>query len=207
MCFTIKPHKLTLLVFAACAVLSIQGCKAKPSSDPSWNKHQAAPSSINRNTPKALALNALAVKEIKKNNLAEAEKLLIKAIQNDQMTAQAHNNLGKVYYLQNNFYKAAWEYQYAVKLNPKAAAPHHNLALTFQSAGQLDKALPHYTKAHDLEPESAIYLSSLAQAHLNLGHKDQKVIVLLQELILRSVDEDQKIWARRELHLMREKIK
>ena len=188
--------KITLI----CLTILLTSCVTEPQNKS--DKTIVAPQIITSNTDKALELNSQAVKEIEDHNLNKAKKLLTESIKNDKMIAKVHNNLGKVFYLQKNLYQAAWEYQYAIKLNPKLAQPHHNLAITYQAATQMDKALPYYITAHKLAPQNPTYLSSLAQAHLKLGHKTQKVQELLKQLIFHTTNDKQKSWAKKHLKLL-----
>ena len=55
--------------------------------------------------------------------MEKAEKLLKQALTADIGYGPAHNNLGKVYYHRQNFYLAAWEFEYAILGSKDAGLP------------------------------------------------------------------------------------
>ena len=107
-----------------------------------------------RDTAAATKHNAAALGLIKQGNYSQAEKDLTAALSADLFFGPAHNNLGSVYFHRKDYYRAAWEFQYAAKLMPGRAEPLYNLAMVFEAVGSLDKAAQWYEKAQEVEPEN-----------------------------------------------------
>jgi tetratricopeptide (TPR) repeat protein len=79
--------------------------------------------------------------------------------------AEAHANLGNLYYLQADYGKARLSFATAVKLKPQLAGPHFFLgALAFRN-GDLTQAAAHLEKAQSLDPTNP-------QIQLHLGFTD-----------------------------------
>jgi Flp pilus assembly protein TadD len=134
-----------------------------------------------------------------------AEAACRRALDADVMYAPAHNTLGLVYFARRQWYLAAWEFQYAVKLMPDNAAARNNLGMVFEASGKLDQAVETYTRAHGLEPDNAQYTGNLARARVRRGDSGNEVRDLLKELVNSDSRADWVDWARERLALMRGK--
>src|SRR5260221_1915754 len=131
---------IAVLIFAALA-----GCASHSAKDA--GAYETVGNDPRRDAEVARRENALAVTYLDQNDYEKAEAALKLALAADIMCGPAHNNLGKVYFHQALLYKAAWEFQYALKLMPNQAEPQNNLGLVFEAAGKLDEATDSYNKA------------------------------------------------------------
>jgi len=114
----------------------------------------------------------------------------------------AHNNLGKAYYVQKDWYRAAWEFEYAGKCMPKHAEPRNNLGLVREQAGDLDLAVEHYREAVSLAPDTVEYQANLARALIRRGDRTDEVRTLLQRIVETDTRPDWLIWAKSQLDRM-----
>ena len=64
-----------------------------------------------RDTEKAKAENARAIRLMEDGKYEEAIEVLKRALAADVMYGPAHNNLGKAYYHTRDYYLAAWEFE------------------------------------------------------------------------------------------------
>jgi Tfp pilus assembly protein PilF len=188
---------LTLLISASLSL--VPGCASKQGEDGPYDTLGEAPG---RDTDRARQLNERAFTQLKKKHYDKAKRTLERALDADVMFGPAHNNLGKVFYHQDRLYRAAWEFQYAIKLMPDQPEPKNNLGLVFEKAGKLDKALKHYQEAHELAPDNAQMLGNLTRAKLRLGEKDQKLRKWLDALIMKDDRKRWTDWAREQRALL-----
>jgi Tfp pilus assembly protein PilF len=182
------------------AALALGGCAS--SSLQNDNAYETVGEAPNREPAKAERLTRRAKTKIKKGEYGKAEDLLKQALEADVTYGPAHNSLGKAYYHQNKLYKAAWEFQYAIKLMPDQAIPKNNLGLALEAAGKLKQAVDHYEKARALAPDNPKLLGNLTRAKLKLGQQDKQVQKLLQELISKDNRPRWVKWAREQLMLL-----
>ena len=147
--------------------------------------------------------NTLGLELLEQGKLDEAEAKFKEALTADVMYGPAHNNLGKVYYLQKRYYLAAWEFEYAMKLMPYLPEPKNNLGLVFESVDQLDKAVSYYQEAIKMEPENPEVIGNLVRAQLQRDDRDDGVGQLLSELVRIDTCPEWVDWAREKLALMR----
>jgi len=127
---------------------------------------------------------------MEEGDLDKAEQALKEALEADVMFGPAHNNLGKVYFTRKLFYKAAWEYQYAIKLMPHHPEPKYNLGLVYEAVGKIDEAVDLYSEARTLEPDNPILIGNVARARIKRGDKGQDMRELLTELLLKDTRPD-----------------
>lgn len=199
----LRPN-LPSLLFATCCVLAI-GCQSSPKgkSDPAViERQQAEAVKISEEAAKALEA-AQNVKDDKKKleaeDLAKLEKQLKEALELDPNLGSAHNNLGTVYFKQNRFYDAAWEYKLASKLMPTLSEPLGNLGQVYESAGKLDEAVDSYEQALKLSPDNWTVKGNLARTLVRKGERGTRVIELLKEVAFKDPRVDWQSWARLEL--------
>lgn len=160
----------------------------------------------NRDTAKARKENSLAVELLRNREYDEAEKILKDALASDVTFGAAHNNLGKIYYLQSKFYLAAWEFQYAIKLMPHHPEPRNNLGLVLEAVGRLDEAADIYNEALYLQPDNPQIIGNLARTRIRRGDKDDDLRQLLSDLIMRDTRPEWITWAREKLALLGQPI-
>ncbi|MCX5647496.1 MAG: tetratricopeptide repeat protein [Planctomycetota bacterium] len=179
-----------LLVITGCQRAALVGEYATVAADP------------RRDTERAREKNNKAVALISNGRLEEAEKVLKEALTADVFFGPAHSNLGTVYYRQQKFYLAAWEFQYAAKLMPHQPEPRNNLGLVFEAVGRLDEAAKWYDEAVALEPDNPEILGNLARTLIRNGRRDDRTRQVLSDLVLKDTRPDWVAWAREQLALI-----
>ena len=147
----------------------------------------------------ARALSQSALAALDAGELQEAEDLLERSLAADVGFGPAHNNLGKVCFQQGELYRAAWEFEYAIKLMPHHPEPRNNLALVLETVRRFDEAVSHYEAALNLEPDNAELIGNLARARLRRGDTPEQVKPLLMDLLLKDSRLEWVEWAEREL--------
>lgn len=163
--------------------------------------YRTIPAELGRNTDRAKALTAEAKLVQNEGRLEEAEQLLRDALAEDVMYGPAHNNLGQIYYQQQRYYEAAWEFQYAIRLMPHQPIPRNNLGLVFEATGQLDEAAEQYGLAVAEEPDNPVLLGNLARALIRRGDRGQEVRELLQAIVMKDTRLEWRQWAEQQYHL------
>ncbi len=96
------------------------------------------------------------------NTFDESEDKYKKAIELNPKDAEAHNNLGILYYNQNKFIEAEYEIKKAIRLDSNDAGAHNNLGALYYNQNKFIEAEYEYKKAIELNPNHA-------GAHNNLG--------------------------------------
>jgi len=152
-----------------------------------------------RDSATAAKHNAEASRLLELGRHDDAEKELKAALDADLFCGPAHNNLGAVYLQKQDYYHAAWEFQYAAKLMPGKAEPLYNLAMVYEAVGQLDSSRDWYTKAHELEPEDINITCGLARVRVRTSLNDQTTQDLLRRIVLQGPTDQWRQWARRQL--------
>ena len=190
-----KPPLLTTIILACLFTLGCSSSDAPP-------VYETNPNLVRGDTEAAQARNTVGLELLEQGKLDEAETKFKEALTADVMYGPAHNNLGKVYYLQKRYYLAAWEFEYAVKLMPHLPEPKNNLGLVFESVDRLDKAVAYYREAYDMEPENPEIIGNLARAQLQRGDRDDGVKQLLSELVRTDTRPQWVEWAREKLALL-----
>ena len=150
-------------------------------------------------SPRAAEITAKAADLIKSNDLAAAEKELKAALTMDLFYGPAHNDLGIVYYRQEKYYEAAWEFQYAAKLMPGKAEPKNNLGMVYESVGRLDESAKWYDEALALGPDDTEVTGNLARVLVRSGHRDEKTKLLLSDIVMKDRRPEWVAWAREQL--------
>jgi tetratricopeptide (TPR) repeat protein len=171
--------------------LALAGC-SRFDTVPGGN-YQTIQADLGRDTAKAKELNQRAIECVDAGNSQQALELLQEALIADVMFGPAHNNLGKLYLDQRQYYLAAWEFEYAMKLMPERAAPANNLGLLYESLGRHGEAVALYESAVSLDPDDAQYLGNLVRAKIRRG--DEHDENLQQHLRRLQVLETRPEWA------------
>ncbi len=125
-----------------------------------------------------------------------AEQRLQEALLTDAGYGPAHNTLGKLYYDQQKFYLASWEFEHAAKAMPNRAEPLNNLGLVHESVEKIDLAVDFYQRAFDISPTNATYLGNLLRARIRRGDKTTDMIDMFQQLIHMDERLDWMEWAK-----------
>ena len=188
------------LAFLAAAALLASGCHRPSTAD--LNPYEPLPKDPGRDTDLARRHNARAAQLLGQGQLDQAEKELHAALAADLFFGPAHNNLGTVYYRQEKFYLAAWEFQYASQLMTAKAQPRNNLGMVFEAVGKLDDAAKWYEAALAIEPESLDTTANLARVYTRQNRTDDRTRDLLHQIVLKDPRPTWIQWARQRLALL-----
>lgn len=201
-----KIRRKVLLVLLAAFMLSLLPACQTPRQTAKKEDYRTVADPPKRQPGTAKTLNAHAMALIQKQQYAEAEPILKKALMADITYGPAHNNLGKVYYHQQRYYLAAWEFQYAAKLLPHNPEPKNNLGLVFEATQKLDDAVTHYTVALELQPDNPALIGNLARARFRRGDRDAATKSLFEQLVLKDTRPEWSTWAKNTLILTTWKV-
>ncbi len=113
----------------------------EPSSEEHANMNSAQNSSLHQ-----------AIAHFRNGNLADAESLLKKVIQDNPQNFDAHHIIGVVYVHQKRRREAREAFGQAVEINPNNSFARFNLATVLSESGNDAEALPHYEMAVKLAP-------------------------------------------------------
>jgi tetratricopeptide (TPR) repeat protein len=81
------------------------------------------------------------------------------AVDTSPNNAPAFNNLGGMYYAQQDYTQAEYYYLEALKLNPTEKLAHYNLGLVYENQGKSSLAIEHYKQEIELGPRlKAVYI-------------------------------------------------
>ncbi|WP_432799807.1 tetratricopeptide repeat protein [Poriferisphaera sp. WC338] len=181
-----------------CTVLisSIVGMAGCIGSSPSKDQTYESPAEAQiKHTQRAANLNRLAVLQIENGDYEKAIATLKKSLGIDMDFAPAHNNLGLIYYEQEQFYTAAWEFEYAVKLMDNPAEPLNNLGMVYEAVGQYKKAHSYYEKAYEADPDQIQIVGNFARNQVRQGLRTPELKAMLDEIILKDSRADWIEWA------------
>lgn len=132
---------------------------------------------IQRHPQSSVAYTKRGVRNIWRNNLAEAERDLNRAVELDPNNAEAHDDLGVVYAKQNRIKQAASHFSTAIRLDPSYQKAYHNLAICFYMTGQYQESLEIVDAGLMLDPESRNSLMLKSSVLKELGrHEEAKKI-------------------------------
>lgn len=97
--------------------------------------------------------NKCGMAEIGLRRFDEAKKSFQRSIRADKTYADAHNNLGVIFYIDKKYGKAVKEYDRALKLSPQSASFYNNLGGAFFAQKEYEKATLAYQQALSLDPD------------------------------------------------------
>lgn len=180
---------ISCLVFT----LLIQGCASSAA-------RQDQPPPHDPDLARALVLTS--IQHINDGSYDEARIALEQAIEADAFSGVAHNNLGLVYYHQDELYAAAQQFQLAAKLLPYNPKPINNLGLVLESAGRLTESVDQFEQALSLQPDNPEFIGNLARTKLRMGDKGERTRELIQELVAKDTRPDWREWASEKQALM-----
>jgi len=186
------PRRVILLLTTA--VFLSGGCHALKMGPKS--KYETLTVDPRHNTKEARVKSERAVELMEKGHLDKAAKLLQDALVADVTYAPAHNNLGSLYLQRGEYYLAAWEFEYAIKLMRDRPEPYNNLGMVYEAVGRYEDAVRNYELACRSDPRSAEYLGNLARAQVRRGDPPDMVRPLLEQLIFLDTRHDWVGWAR-----------
>jgi tetratricopeptide (TPR) repeat protein len=84
----------------------------------------------------------------------EAETALNRALELDPKLAQAHSNLGNIYYNRGDYQGALQKYQDAIAINPDNPVFHQNLHAANKKLGKFADAVTALKRSHKLERQA-----------------------------------------------------
>lgn len=128
---------------------------------------------IQRHPNSSVAYTKRGVRNIWRNNLAEAERDLTRAIELDPNNAEAHDDLGVVHAKHSRLGVAARHFSTAIRLDPGYQKAYHNLAICFHLRGQPREALEIVDAGLLLDPDSRDSLFLKATVLETLGRADE----------------------------------
>jgi tetratricopeptide (TPR) repeat protein len=163
--------------------------------------YRTVPADPNHDTDAAKSLNERALTLLGKGKPDKAEEKMQKALIADVAYGPAHNNLGKMYFSQEKYYLAAWEFEYAVKLMPDRPEPYNNLGLVFEAVGKFNEAIEAYESARKLQATNPEVIGNLARARIRRGDPVADVHPLLADLTFFDSRPCWVAWAKEQLML------
>lgn len=126
----------------------------------------------------ALHLNNQAAALIIDKQFAGAQPLLEQALALDPAYADAHNNVGQLYYRQGDWSLALAAYQQAVALDDQNAIYEFNLGTVYERLGEYTQAVTAYQRALELNPAYIEAYNNLGFTYLQQGALDQALATL-----------------------------
>lgn len=118
----------------------------------------------------------LAMHAYQKGELEKARRGLEQVVRSNPRHAQAHNNLGLIYYDLRRLSTAAEHFDFASQLLPSSPIPLNNLGMTLEAGGYVNEAMELYSEAHSIAPEHPLYLGNLIRARIRLGEHTPELI-------------------------------
>lgn len=118
-----------------------------------------APPSVD---PKAASSYEVALAAMRSGNNVRAEKLFTNLTREYPKFSGPHNNLGIIYYRNDNIEKAISAFENALKINPDSVVSLNYLGIISRGKGEFKKAQEYYERALRADP-------NYAYAHLNYG--------------------------------------
>jgi len=195
----VHAHRLILGSLVLLSVFTLTGCATTEEEVDVSGDYRTVRADPLRNTQAAVEANQEGLAHMDAGEWELAADAFSRALLNDVEYGPAHNNLGKVYYYQQNWYNAAWEFQYAIKLMPRRAEPLNNLGLVLEQSNDYDRAIDQYRAAVSADPKNIVYRANLARAMIRRGDRSDEV----QGLLIQILDEDTRpewlIWAKQQL--------
>jgi tetratricopeptide (TPR) repeat protein len=138
----------------------------------SRNLFEHASAVTERNATASLHVGSYALEE---KRLDEAASRFQEALKVKPDFADAHGQLGVVFYLQGRRDDAIHELQAAIVLDPGYAPAHFNLGVALTSKGRLDEAVSQFQAALKCRPEYAEAHNGLGVAFLSQGRADEAI--------------------------------
>jgi Tfp pilus assembly protein PilF len=175
--------------------LALAGCTNPSAKGPAAATYRTINADPLRDTDAAARHTQAGLVLLDKGQLNPAAEEFNKALTADVDYGPAHNNLGKVYYRQRLWYKAAWEFEYACNQLPRSAEPRNNLGLVLEESGQLDRAVDTYRQAVALDGSNIQYRANLVRAMVRRGDRTAEVRELLRQVAQQDTRPDWQRWA------------
>ncbi|MBF0344800.1 MAG: tetratricopeptide repeat protein [Nitrospirae bacterium] len=88
---------------------------------------------------------------------------------------RAHNNLGNIYMMQNNFIEAINEFKTALSYNKNSVVSYYNLAVCYFNQGRVEDAIVEYTTTIQLKPDYIEALNNLGNIYVMQRNFDEAI--------------------------------
>ncbi|MBL8859301.1 MAG: tetratricopeptide repeat protein [Planctomycetes bacterium] len=128
--------------------------------------------------------NSIGVFKLRAGDLAAARTCFEGALLVDPMFADAHANLGLLYYNQNSMEAALEHYARAVELAPAVPQLLHNYTLVLSKAGKGDEAIRIGQRALKLDPQNATGWHNLGLAQRARGRLADALVALRKSVAI-----------------------
>lgn len=193
------PSRLICRLLLALMSLAVAGCASRSASTAPSGEYRTITAAPRRDLDAAIKANQQGLEQLAKGQTAKAIEAFQAALTADVTFGPAHNNLGTIYYGQRDYYKAAWEFEYAIKLMPGQPQPRNNLGLVYEAVGKLDEAVASYDEAMKLDADNPQYIGNAARARARRGDRTPELRDLLSRLIMHDTRPEWVAWARQTL--------
>lgn len=120
-------------------------------------------------SPKAQNFFSQAQEYDRKNDLENAKKYYLKAIEEDESYIEAYDNIGLVYRRLGDFDKAESYYLQSIKMYPEGLMAHQNLAVVYSLKQEYPKAIKSYDNIIAINPEDPEGYFGKANTYLQMG--------------------------------------
>lgn len=117
-----------------------------------------------------------------------------RALELDDLQAEAHASLGHVYFHQRSWAAAEREYLRALELNPSYATAHHWFGLLLQATGRHDEAVRALERAQELDPLSPKIREARARTLYYARQFDRTIALHRDQLRSDPNDEYARLW-------------
>jgi len=109
------------------------------------------------------------------DGLAKSKEVATKALDLDEMLAEAHASLGINLLDDLRYEEAQREFQRAVELNPSYATAHHWFCMCLREMGRMKEAMEEIEKARELDPLSPVITDNVGETNLLIGRLDEAI--------------------------------
>ena len=109
--------------------------------------------------------------------LARSKDAAMKALELDDMLAEAHAALGDLLFHLLRYEEALRENRRAIELNPSYASAHNRYSICLDNLGRTKEAMEEAEKAHELDPLSPIITVFLGGMNITSGRLDEAIAV------------------------------
>ncbi len=183
-------------ITAALLVVTFAGCTSLKQAGDSIVRVNAT-----RNPAKAARLTHAGIKAFRIGAPDEALQKFTAAIAVDETYGPAYNNLGLLYYEQNNLYDAILAFEHAMDHLPSDPTVYYNLGLALEAAGKTHEAMDLYLQAVEMDPANPIFLGNLVRLRVRMGENDASLVAQLRDLVLIETRPAWRRWADGQLAL------
>ena len=154
-------RRFVLPCLLGAALLFAGGCKAASKGKVyRYEQETEKPAQLKR----AQEAYKLAMQQLAVDDTQTARVNLEAATRYDPTFGSAFNNLGWIYFHEENMYQAAWAFQRAVDLRPRDARPVSNLGLVLERGGRWNEALELHERAARLDRQNPHYRTRVTRA-------------------------------------------